>query len=362
MPLVAHTDLPTFERLALEGEEILDVERARHQDIRELHIGLLNMMPDAALAPTERQFMRLVGTCNRIAQFFIHPFTFDVIERSDQAADYLHRYYEPFDVLAEQGLDALIITGANPKSRDITAETFWRPLTRVLDWARANVTSTLCACLATHATVKYFHGIDRQPLGFKRWGVYSHRIMDRFHPLVRNINTRFDVPHSRWNEVYREPLDAVGVGTLVTSETAGVHLAVSPDMIRFVYFQGHPEYDRNSLLKEYKREVARFLTGELAAYPPEPEHYFAPQARPLLDGFRERAERDRDPDLLTRFPEAGLLHHADNTWSDTGKSVVNNWLGAVYQLTHQNRRIPFMDSVDPDDPLGLRGHKPEPEF
>jgi homoserine O-succinyltransferase/O-acetyltransferase len=362
MPLVAHSDLPTFQRLAGEGEDVLNLERASHQDIRELHIGLLNMMPDAALAPTERQFMRLVGACNRIAQFYIHPFTFDVIRRSDRAAEYLHRYYEPFDVLAAQGLDALIITGANPLSADITAESFWQPLTEVLDWARANVTSTLCACLATHATVRYFHGIERQPLGFKRWGVYSHRVMDRAHPLVRNINTRFDVPHSRWNEVHRFQLDPAGIDTLVASETAGVHLAVSPDMIRFVYFQGHPEYDRNSLLKEYKREVGRYLTGELSDYPPEPEHYFDPVARPLLEGFRERAVRERDPALLNEFPEHELLHHADNTWADTGKAVVNNWLGAVYQLTHRDRRIPFMDSIDPDDPLGLRGHRPEPEL
>lgn len=362
MPLVAHSHLPTFQRLAGEGEDILDIDRARHQDIRELHIGLLNMMPDTALAPTERQFMRLVGACNRIAQFYIHPFTFDVIPREDRAAEYLHRYYEPFDVLAEQGLDALIITGANPQSRDITAEPFWKPLTAVLDWARDNVTSTLCACLATHATVRYFHGIERQPLGFKRWGVYSHRIMDRVHPLVRNINTRFDVPHSRWNEVQRTQLDAVGIDSLVASETAGVHLAVSPDMIRFVYFQGHPEYDRNSLLKEYKREIGRFLRGELTDYPPTPEHYFEPAAQPLLDSFRERAERDRNPTLLDCFPETELLYHADNTWSDTGKTVVNNWLGTVYQLTHRDRRIPFMDGIDPDDPLSLRDHRPEPEL
>ena len=66
MPLVAHTDLPTFRRLSEEGQEVLSVDRARHQDIREMHIGLLNMMPDAALEATERQFFRLVGAANSI--------------------------------------------------------------------------------------------------------------------------------------------------------------------------------------------------------------------------------------------------------------------------------------------------------
>jgi homoserine O-succinyltransferase len=362
MPLVAHSPLPTFQRLAQEGEDVLGIERARQQDIRELHIGLLNMMPDAALAPTERQFLRLVGACNRIVQFYIHPFTFDVIPRGEQAADYLRRYYEPFELIAEQGLDALIITGANPQNSDITAEPFWEPLTAVLDWARVNVTSTLCACLATHATVQYFHGIQRQPLGFKRWGVYPHRIMDQVHPLVRNINTRFDVPHSRWNEVFRSQLDEAGIDTLVTSDIAGVHLAVSSDMFRFIYFQGHPEYDRHSLLKEYKREVSRYLLGEITDYPPVPERYFEPTAQPVLDDFREQAERHREPGLLQYFPEKELVHHADNTWSDTGKTLVNNWMGMVYQLTHSDRRLPFMDGIDPEDPLGLRNHRPEPEL
>ncbi|RKW19031.1 MAG: homoserine O-succinyltransferase, partial [Cardiobacterium sp.] len=69
MPLVAHRPLAALDRLRAEGQEILDVERAHRQDIRELHIGLLNIMPDGALKATERQFLRLIGNSNRIAQF-----------------------------------------------------------------------------------------------------------------------------------------------------------------------------------------------------------------------------------------------------------------------------------------------------
>ena len=117
MPIVAHNDLPTFPRLREEGQSILDPDRALHQDIRELHIGLLNMMPDAALAATERQFFRLVGQSNPIAQFYVHPFTLEGLERSPDAAAYIERYYEPFDQIREQGLDALIVTGANVTTR-----------------------------------------------------------------------------------------------------------------------------------------------------------------------------------------------------------------------------------------------------
>ena len=139
MPLVAHTDLPSFQRLRDEGHEILRPDRAQTQDIRELHIGLLNMMPDAALQATERQFMRMVGSCNRIAQFYIHPFTFPEIPRDETATQHINQYYSSFEDLKLEGLDALIISGANPVEKDITLEPFWDPLQDVVEWAKGNV-------------------------------------------------------------------------------------------------------------------------------------------------------------------------------------------------------------------------------
>ena len=135
MPIVAHNDLPTFQRLREEGQSILDPDRALHQDIRELHIGLLNIMPDAALAATERQFFRLVGQSNPIAQFYVHPFTLEGLGRSPDAAAYIERYYEPFVQIREQGLDALIVTGANVTHPDLSQEPFWGPLIEVIEWA-----------------------------------------------------------------------------------------------------------------------------------------------------------------------------------------------------------------------------------
>ena len=49
-----------------------------------------------------------------------------------------------------------------------------------------------------------------------------------------------------------------------------------------------------------------------------------------------------------------MIRYLDNTWRDTAKAVFNNWLGCIYQVTDQDRRKPFMDHVDPDNPLGLR--------
>jgi homoserine O-succinyltransferase len=354
MPLVAHTDLPTFQRLREEGEEILDPARASHQDIREIHIGLLNMMPDAALEATERQFFRLVGACNQIVQFHVHPFTIKGLIRSPQAQAHIDRYYESFEKIKLEGLDALIISGANVTHPSLPEEEFWQPLTEVFSWAKKNVTSILCSCLATHALIQFCYGIERTRLPAKRWGVFSHKLINRTHPLVAEINTRFDVPHSRFNEIFQSDMEQKGIQVLAASKEAGVHLAVSHDGFRIVFFQGHPEYDDISLLKEYKREVMRFYHGEITDYPPFPENYFDLTVQQIFSDYERHVRSVRQTGKkLDEFPEPLVLEHIDNTWSDTAKAIFNNWLGKVYQLTDQDRRLPFMAGIDPNNPLGL---------
>lgn len=354
MPLVAHTSLPTFQRLIEEGEEVLNPNRASHQHIRELHIGLLNIMPDAALEATERQFFRLVGACNQIAQFHVHPFTIEGLERGPKAIAHINKYYESFEKIQQDGLDALIISGANVTHNHLSEESFWQPLTEVFDWAKQNVTSILCSCLATHALIEYCYGIERTPQATKRWGVFSHKVLERTHPLVAEINTRFDVPHSRFNEIFQQDMEQKGLKILASSQQAGVHLAVSSDGIRIVFFQGHPEYDDISLLKEYKREITRFYYGDRIDYPPSPENYFDDEAKLILTGYEEHVKKAKNnKQVLDDFPEQSLLDHLDNTWRDTAKAVFNNWLGKVYQITNQDRRLPFMKNIDPKNPLGL---------
>lgn len=354
MPLVAHTALPTFRRLQEEGEEILTPDRACHQSIRELHIGLLNIMPDAALEATERQFFRLVGACNQIAQFHVHPFTIDGLERGEAAKAHIRTYYESFEQIKRDGLDALIISGANVTHDHLQDEPFWEPLTEVFEWAKQNVTSVLCSCLATHALIQSCYGVERTRLPAKRWGVFSHKVVDKHHPLVAEINTRFDVPHSRFNEVFRADMEKHGLKVLVTSEEAGVHLAVSPDGFRIVFFQGHPEYDDISLLKEYKREVLRFYNGERDDYPPYPDHYFNDAVQKILAVYAEHVKAAKAAgSAIEPMPEHEIVPHLDITWRDSAKAVFNNWLGKVYQITNEDRGLPFMDGIDPENPLGL---------
>ncbi|RMF02452.1 MAG: homoserine O-succinyltransferase [Chloroflexi bacterium] len=355
MPLVAHMPLPTLDNLKQRGQEVLSLEQARRQDIRELHIGFLNMMPDAALRATEQQFLRLVGSSNQIAQFFVYPFSIPGLPRSPETKAYIDRYYTTFEQLQQDGLDALIITGANVANPTLNQEPFWEPLQQIINWASEHVTSVLCSCLATHAILQALHSIERRPLPKKRWGVYTHRITQVDHPLLLDTNTRFDVPHSRNNDVSRAQLEAAGFTTLVYSEEGGVHMAVSPDQFRIVYLQGHPEYDRISLLKEYKREVNRFINGERDDYPPHPDNYFSPEAATIVDEYQIIVQAGlRLGTPIPPFPESKIEPHLDNTWRDTGRAIFNNWLGLVYQLTNVDRKIPFVPGVDPNDPLGLK--------
>ena len=348
MPLVAHRPLPNFER----GITILPLEQAMRQDIRKLHVGILNMMPDAAFHITEQQFIRLVGSSSQVAQIYVYPFTIQGLPRSLETQHYIDKYYSNFEHIQSDGLDALIITGANVANPRLQEEPFWKPLAEVMNWAIENVTSILCSCLATHALVKQIYSIDRKRLPRKRWGVYSHRVTYAEHPLLRDTNTRFDVPHSRYNEVTSDQLKAAGLHILVETVDGESHMAVSHDQFRIVYFQGHPEYYTNSLLKEYKREITRFFNAERQNYPSHPQNYFVEKAAAIASNYQQRAIDDHQRGKpLPPFPEKQIEDLLDNTWGDTSKAIINNWLGLVHKLTNLKRRIPFRPGVNPDDPL-----------
>ena len=354
MPLVAHNRLPSFQRLRDRGITVLTREQADRNDGRELHIGLLNMMPDAALSVTEQQFMKLMSASSVSAKIFVYPFSIPELDRGALAEERIHKHYFEFPYLMDRGLNALIITGANVINPSLDKEPIWKPLIAVADWAEKNVASILCSCLASHALVKHQYQIDRQPLPVKRWGVYEHFVRRTDHPLMNNVSATFHAPHSRWNAVTRTQLEQAGLTVLAESEEVGVHLAVSADQFRIVYTQGHPEYDANSLLKEYKREVFRFLNGELQTAPPYPEHYLPNAAKEIADAYLVKAtEAIKNGSTVPEFPEAGMTQHVTDSWYDVGRSIVGNWLKLVHRLSSPDRRQQFIPGVDPDDPLKL---------
>ena len=330
MPLVAHSDHPAFDTLRGEGIDVCAPEDAS-AELPHLHVGLLNLMPDAALRATDRQFIRLVCAHADAANLYVHPFTVAAQHRSEPAKEYLGDYHENFPDLRRGELDGLIITGANPARADLREETFWEPLVEVMDWGRKSVRSILCSCLATHAVLLNYYGVQRARLPQKRWGVYSHDLLVEGHPLLTGISSPFDAPHSHNYDVSRATMEQVGVRVLAESREAGVHMAVSEDQFSFVFFQGHPEYDAISLLKEYKREVDRFLAGE-RDYPPYPDHYFGETAVVSLERHKMLLTREeswqRD---LPRLPEEEISKRVSNTWLEAGGRIYSNWLAELHR-------------------------------
>jgi homoserine O-succinyltransferase len=198
------------------------------------------------------------------------------------------------------------------------------------------------------------YGQQREKRRYKKWGVFLHQVVDVTHPLVADVNSEFDVPHSRWNRVDPEQFEAAGLKILVAGDDGCVHLATSPDGFRSVFFQGHPEYDTVSLLKEYKRDVNLYISGDMESYPPMPENYFDSFNAAVMREYQGRVDRClRKGESVPEFPEHLVAPGLKNTWQDSANAVVGTWVGLVYQVTSIDRHQPFMPGLSADNPLGL---------
>jgi len=360
VPLIAHTALPAFNRLREEGfDVVLPDDPAAGPLGRELHLGLLNLMHDAALEATERQFLRLLVARRPSVLLVVHLFMLDAMPRGAAAREHTSRHYLSFAEVRERGLDALIVTGANVTGPDLSREAFWAPLLEVTAWAWHNVPSTLLSCLATHAVLHGQYGQPRVRLPAKRWGVYPHQVTDPAHPLVAGLAASVDVPHSRWNEVFPAQFAAAGLRVLLAGEEAGVHLAASPDGLRLVFLQGHPEYDAVSLLKEFKREALLWAAGGSTAFPPYPDHYLSAAAQAVVDRWRCDLEHSvaagaAPPD----FPEADVVPLLAQRWRPAAEVVVGNWLQGVERSSPGQTRAGLVcDQVQIHDIIDV-GHLP----
>lgn len=331
MPIIAHNQLPAYARLRAAGCDIAPAAGPGAPGSgRELHIGLLNLMSDATLEATERQFLRLLAARRPAARIFLHPFTLAAVARGPKARDHIARHYSTFAQLKAQGLDALIVTGANVTGPDLTGQPFWAPLQEVVGWAWDQVPSTLLLCLATHAVLHERHSQPRARLAAKCWGVFPHAVTEPAHPLLAGLPGTVEVPHSRWNEVSPAQFSAAGLRILLASASAGVHLATSPDGLRQVFMQGHAEYDAISLLKEFKREALAWAAGREPAFPPYPERYLTPAAVAIVQAWRAGvAGAMADGSSAPAFPEADLAPLIGDPWRPAAETVVGNWVAGL---------------------------------
>jgi homoserine O-succinyltransferase/O-acetyltransferase len=296
----------------------------RDTDPQSLAIGLVNNMPDSALAGTERQFRSLLEAASGSMVVRLTFYAMPDVPRSDAGRRYVSSYCV-LDELWDRPLDGLIITGTEPRAADLTEEPYWTSLTQLLQWAERNTFSTVCSCLAAHAAVLHMDGIQRRKLDVKRFGVFDcERVND--HPLTTGAPRRWRMPHSRWNELPEDALRSSGYCVLTRSEAAGVDAFVKQRKSLFVFFQGHPEYGAVTLLREYRRDIQRFLRGESETYPPTPQGYFDSETLAALSALRERVLAHHEQDIMQDFPDALATRSVANTWSLDAARIYRNWL------------------------------------
>jgi homoserine O-succinyltransferase len=321
-----------------------------------VNLGLVNNMPDSALASTERQLFNLLDASAGRVPVHLRLYTLPMIPRNDWGAQYLGRHYFGLDDLWGEDLDGIIVTGTEPRAPHLAEEPYWGVLTKVIDWAKDHTISSAWSCLAVHGAVLYVDGIDRHQLSSKCIGIFEHtKALD--HPLIRGAPPQLRIPHSRWNEISEKALARNGYNVLTRSADAGVDMFVKQQKKSlFVYFQGHLEYDAHSLLGEYRRDVGRFLRRESEFYPTMPKGYFDEHAEPLLKSFQKRALLDRRGELLASFPAERVAVNLTNPWHAAAKCVYRNWIQYISDRKGRRRRstvISVRDSRGVVSPSGL---------
>jgi homoserine O-succinyltransferase len=294
-----------------------------------INIALVNNMPDAALEDTEAQFFELLNSAAANVPVRLRLYSLPGIPRGDRGVEHLNHFYSEITDLLNRRFDGVIITGTEPLQSDLRKEPYWGVLTEVLRWAEYNTKSTLLSCLAAHASVLHSDRIERHPLDDKKFGLFNDaRVVD--HPLTSGTPAHMPFPHSRWNEVREEALVSNGYTVLTKSAQAGVNLFVKPKKRSlFVHFQAHPEYEVDTLLKEYRRDVKRFLRQERQTYPSVPYGYFDDAAMEVLNEFRDTALAHRNPQLISAFPESVVANTKTSAWHLPAICLYRNWLQSI---------------------------------
>ena len=294
-----------------------------------IRIAFVNNMPDAALEDTEVQFFDLLNAASDDIPVVVKLYSLAGVSRSDRGVRHLNRFYYGLDDLWKSPLDAIIMTGTEPQQANLRQEPYWGNLANLLDWAESNTLSTVLSCLAAHAGVLHSDGVERHRLSDKRFGVFEFPASGQ-HPLTSSVAASVRFPHSRWNEVRSDALESCGYTILTQSEEAGVDCFVKrKKQSLFVHFQGHPEYQADTLFKEYRRDVKRYLHQERETFPTAPAGYFDQDATEGLTTFRERAVANRNEEVMREFPEGSLTTNLRNVWRASAVRIYRNWLTLI---------------------------------
>ena len=297
MPIKIDSNLPAHKLLENENIFVMTEERAVSQDIRPLKILILNLMPTKI--ETETQILRLLSNSPiQVEAELLQTATHEV---KNVSKEHMLKFYKTFDDIKNERFDGMVVTGAPVENMEFEQVDYWDELCRIFEWSKTNVYSSFFICWGAQAALYYKYGLKKYQLDKKMFGGFEHVSLDTFHPLMRGLDDKFWVPHSRHTEVRRGDIALIkDLQILSYSEKSGVHL-ISDMECRNFFSTGHSEYDRDTLAKEYFRDVEKGLDIDL------PENYFP----------------DNDP---SKTPEV--------KWRSAANIIFSNWLNYfVYQRT-----------------------------
>jgi len=297
MPIKIPQKLPAYSILSKERIFVIDEERAYHQDIRPLKLAILNLMPTKIV--TENQLLRQLS--NTPLQIEVDLIRIDGHISKNVSEDHMAAFYKSFDEIRNNKYDGMIITGAPVENLEFTDVTYWDTFCELMEWTKTHVYSTLHICWGAQAGLFYHHHIPKIPLPEKLSGIYWHSIQQPNEPLFRGFDDRFQIPHSRYTTVdIADILACDDLELMALSDEAGVFVCMSKNR-RQVFVTGHPEYDWDTLDKEYKRDLTAGKDIKI------PKNYYP----------------NDDPTLIPH-----------STWRSHGALLYTNWLNYyVYQAT-----------------------------
>ena len=264
MPIKIPDSLPATAVLESENIFVMTEYRAIHQDIRPLNVLILNLMPTKIV--TETQILRKLS--NTPVQIQVELLRTASYHSQHTDEDHLASFYTTFDQVRHRNFDGMIITGAPVENLEFSQVEYWPELCEIMAWSRTHVHSTLHICWGAQAGLYFHHGVEKRSLPRKLFGVYEHRVLKPSSPLFRGFDDVFFAPHSRYTEVWEADIrKAAGLELLATSSEAGVYAVKTEDSSQF-FVMGHPEYDPDTLAREYWRDKDKGLDIDV------PAHYF----------------------------------------------------------------------------------------
>jgi len=299
MPITLPETLPAFDVLSKEGVMVMSPDRASHQDIRPLRIGLLNLMPKKI--QTENQFARLIGATPLQIDFQL--IRMSEHQARNTAAEHMEAFYRPFQEVKGEKFDGLIITGAPIEHLPFEEVTYWDELCEVMDWTQTNVHSTFGVCWGGMAMINHFHGVKKYLLDHKLFGCYRHTNLAPQSAYLRGFSDDLVMPVSRWTEMRRDEIEAAGLRLLLNSDEVGPALVEDPGH-RAIYVFNHFEYDSGTLNEEYQRDLANNQVAGASIQIP-----------------------------VNYFPGDDPTQPPLNRWRSHAHLLYGNWINEIYQTT-----------------------------